>query len=165
MTLLWFKLDPKDFLLAPFRKLQSHSAGQFKVRKRFEPNAYVISPPDYGISSTIYVTDLVANMGSSSILVDPFSDPHISHTCPYLGFRTLTSILGTERTYWCDSRWTDFVHLRQAGFTTFSSWREQLDADYTWITREVLKLMKHGRSMDTGTSTRQNPKKNCTSTL
>lgn len=64
---------PERFPPRSVRKLQARSVGPFKVLQRVGPNAYVIDiPPDYGISSTFNVKNVVAYRGQPD---DPFKDP------------------------------------------------------------------------------------------
>ncbi len=52
------------------------SARPLKILKRVGPNAYVFDfPPDYGISSTFNIEDLVAYKDPTFIPNSPFDEP------------------------------------------------------------------------------------------
>jgi len=47
-----------QFPPATIKKLHSHSAGPFKIRKKINPNAYVLDLlSDFEISSTLNISD------------------------------------------------------------------------------------------------------------
>ena len=55
------------------KKLQARGAGSFKILRRVGLNAYVVdSTPEYGISSTFNVVDLMAYKEPTAIPSDPF---------------------------------------------------------------------------------------------
>ena len=58
------RIRPERFPPGAVKKLTAHSAGPFKVLKKINPNTYVIDlPPDFGISSTFNISDLVTYKG------------------------------------------------------------------------------------------------------
>ena len=82
------RVRPERFPSGVVKKLHAQGAGTFQILKRVSSNAYVVDiPPDYGISSTFNVSDLVAYREPTVILSDPFkpSPPIKSDTtleCP-----------------------------------------------------------------------------------
>ena len=58
---IMIQIRPERFPPGAVKKLTARSAGPFKIHKKINPNAYVIDlPPDFGISSTFNISDLVA---------------------------------------------------------------------------------------------------------
>ena len=55
------QIRPEWFPLGAVKKLIARSVDPFKILKKINLNAYVIDlPPDFGISSTFNISDLVA---------------------------------------------------------------------------------------------------------
>jgi len=55
------RIRPERFPPGAVKKLTARSAGSFKILKKINPNTYIIDlPPDFGISSTFNISDLVA---------------------------------------------------------------------------------------------------------
>uniref|UniRef100_A0A2N9FGZ1 RNA-directed DNA polymerase n=1 Tax=Fagus sylvatica TaxID=28930 RepID=A0A2N9FGZ1_FAGSY len=70
------RIRPERFPSRSVKKLQARSAGPFKILKRVGPNAYLlVLPPNYGISSTFNIKDLVAFKGTAVIPDTPFDEP------------------------------------------------------------------------------------------
>jgi len=58
------RIHPERFPPEAVKKLTARSASPFKILKKINPNAYVIDlPPEFGISSTFNISDLVAYKG------------------------------------------------------------------------------------------------------
>jgi len=54
------RIRPERFPSGAVKKLTARSVGPFKILKKINPNAHVIDlPPDFGISSTFNISDLV----------------------------------------------------------------------------------------------------------
>ena len=67
------RVRPKRFSSGAVKKLHTRGVGPFKVLKQIGSNAYVVDlPPDYDISSTFNVSDLVAYQDPAVIPSDPF---------------------------------------------------------------------------------------------
>ena len=61
-VMIWIR--PKLFPPEAVKKLTTRSAGPFKILKKINSNAYVTDlPPDFGISLTFNISDLVAYKG------------------------------------------------------------------------------------------------------
>jgi len=55
------QIRPERFPPGAVKKLTARSAGPFRILKKINPNVYVTDfPPDFGISSTFNISDLVA---------------------------------------------------------------------------------------------------------
>jgi len=58
-VMIW--IHPEQFLPGAVRKLTARSVVSFNILKKINSNAYVIDlPPDFGISLTFNISDLVA---------------------------------------------------------------------------------------------------------
>ena len=70
------KLRPERFPQGSNRKLQARSTGPFRILSKIGANAYLLEiPPDWGISPTFNVEDLVQYHGSTSMPSNPFERP------------------------------------------------------------------------------------------
>uniref|UniRef100_A0A2N9E2R4 Integrase catalytic domain-containing protein n=1 Tax=Fagus sylvatica TaxID=28930 RepID=A0A2N9E2R4_FAGSY len=70
------RVQPKQFPSGFVKKLHTRSAGPFKILKRVGPNAYLLDlPPDYGISFTFKIEDLISFKGTAVIPNTPFDEP------------------------------------------------------------------------------------------
>jgi len=59
------RIRPERFPRGVVKKLTARSAGPFKILKKINSNTYIIDlPPDFGISSTFNISELVAYKGS-----------------------------------------------------------------------------------------------------
>ena len=82
------RLRPERFPPGAIKKLHARGAGPFKVIRRMGPNAYVLElPPDYGISSTFNISDLVeyrepANIPSEPFGPNPVLESEPTQVCP-----------------------------------------------------------------------------------
>ena len=66
------QIRPERFPPGAVKKLTARSAGPFRILKKINPNVYVTDfPPDFGISSTFNISDLVAYKGSPFNLDNP----------------------------------------------------------------------------------------------
>ena len=69
------RMRPERFPPGTVKKLHARSAGPFKIIKKINSNAYVVDlPPDFGISCTFNVEDLVPYRGTFDTPSDPFVD-------------------------------------------------------------------------------------------
>ena len=69
------RLRPERFPPGTVKKLHVRSAGPIQILKIINSNAYVVDlPPDFGISYTFNVKDLVSYKGSFDTPFDPFMD-------------------------------------------------------------------------------------------
>jgi len=60
--MIWIR--PERFPPEAVKKLTARNAGPFKILKKINRNAYVIHlPPDFGISLTFNISDLVSYKG------------------------------------------------------------------------------------------------------
>ena len=135
------RVRPKRFPSGAVKKLHARGVGPFQILKRVDSNAYVVNiPPDYSISSTFNVSDLIAYREPTVIPSDPFklSPPIESDTtleCPLaytpvrreqkksiLDEQVITSQDGVRQRY--------LVH-----------WRGRPQIENSWITREELQRL------------------------
>jgi len=64
------RICPEWFPTGAIKKLTARSAGPFKIFKKINPNTYVIDlPPDFEISLTFNISDLVAYKGPFLTLI------------------------------------------------------------------------------------------------
>jgi len=69
------RMRRKQFTPGTVKKLHARSARPFKILKKINSNAYVVDlPPDFGISCTFNVEDLVLYRGTFDTSSDPFVD-------------------------------------------------------------------------------------------
>jgi len=67
------RMRPERFPLGTVKKLHALSAWPFKIFKKINSNAYVVDlSPDFGISCTFNVEDLVPYRGTFNTPSDPF---------------------------------------------------------------------------------------------
>uniref|UniRef100_A0A2N9IA60 Reverse transcriptase n=1 Tax=Fagus sylvatica TaxID=28930 RepID=A0A2N9IA60_FAGSY len=134
---------PEWFPSGSIKKLQSRSARPFKILKRVGPNAYLLDlPPDYGISSTFNIEDLVAFKGTVVIPDTPFDEPlpdlidiplpiPAPLNLPYARKEHIDAILDEQ-----------IVSTRDGGVQRFLvRWHGRPTSDYTWITRDELQQL------------------------
>ena len=68
-------MRPERFPPRTVKKLYARSAGPFKILKKINSNAYVVDlPPDFRISCTFNVEELVPYRGTFDTPSDPFVD-------------------------------------------------------------------------------------------
>jgi len=69
------RMRPERFLPGTVKKLHVRSGGPFQILKKINSNAYVVDlPPDFDISCTFNVEDLVPYRGTFDTSSDPFMD-------------------------------------------------------------------------------------------
>ena len=137
------RIRPERFPSGSVKKLQARSAGPFKILKRVGPNAYLLDlPPDYGISSTFNIEDLVAFKGTAVIPDTPFDDPlpdpldiplpiPAPLNLPYARKEHIDAILDEQ-----------IVSTRDGGVQRFLvRWHGRPTSDCTWITRDELQQL------------------------
>ncbi|PKA51545.1 hypothetical protein AXF42_Ash002912 [Apostasia shenzhenica] len=70
-VMIWVR--PERFPSGTVKKLQARGASPFRILKKIGSNAYVVDlPPEYGISSTFNILDLVAYKEPTVTPSDPF---------------------------------------------------------------------------------------------
>jgi hypothetical protein len=137
------RIRPKQFPSRSVKKLQVRSARLFKILKRVGPNAYLLDlPPDYGISSTFNIEDLVAFKGTAVILDTPFDEPLPNPidiplpipaplNLPYARKEHIDAILDEQ-----------IVSTRDGGVQRFLvCWHGRPTSDCTWITCDELQQL------------------------
>ena len=85
------RMRPERFPPRTVKKLHARSAGPFKILKKINSNAYVVDLlPDFGISYTFNIEDLVSYRGTFDTPSDPFvnepSQDLLSESPHYLYF-------------------------------------------------------------------------------
>uniref|UniRef100_A0A2N9IG07 RNA-directed DNA polymerase n=1 Tax=Fagus sylvatica TaxID=28930 RepID=A0A2N9IG07_FAGSY len=137
------RIRPERFPSGTVKKLQARSAGPFKVLKRIGSNAYVIElPPDYGISSTFNIEDLIAYKGPATIPDDPFTEPSPTPTIspdfdpippniPPTHKESIDAILDEQVVFTRDGTVQRFL----------VRWHGRPESDCTWIAREDLQQL------------------------
>uniref|UniRef100_A0A2N9H1I9 Reverse transcriptase n=1 Tax=Fagus sylvatica TaxID=28930 RepID=A0A2N9H1I9_FAGSY len=137
------RIRPERFPSRSVKKLQVRSARPFKILKRVGPNAYLLDlPPDYGISSTFNIEDLVAFKGFAVILDTPFDEPlpdpidiplpiPAPLNLPYARKEHIDAILDEQ-----------IVSTRDGGVQRFLvRWHGRPTSDCTWITCDELQQL------------------------
>ena len=72
------RMRPERFSLRTVKKPHKQSAGPFQILKKINSNAYVVDlPPDFDISCTFNIEDLVPYRGIFDTPSDPFVDKPI----------------------------------------------------------------------------------------
>jgi hypothetical protein len=122
------------------KKLQARSAGPFKILKRVGPNAYLlVLPPNYGISSTFNIKDLVAFKGTAVIPDTPFDEPlpdPIDIPLPILAPLNLPYSRKEHIDAILDEQ---IISTRDGGVQRFLvRWQGCPTSNCTWITRDEL---------------------------
>jgi len=80
------------------KKLHARCAGQFKILKKINLNAYVVDlPPDLGISPSLIIENLIAYKGpnffpDNSLLDEPSHEPILGDPC-YLHFLKYNTLI------------------------------------------------------------------------
>ena len=123
--------------------MQARSARPFKILKRVGPNAYLLDLlPNYGISSTFNIEDLVAFKGIAVIPDTPFDEPLLDPidiplpipaplNLPYARKEHIDAILDEK-----------IVSTRDGGVQRFLvRWQGHPTSDCTWITRDELQQL------------------------
>ena len=75
--LVMVRLRPERYAMEKAHKLHPRAAGPFSIRRIVNPNAYDVEiPPEWGISSTFNIGDLVAYRGPLEIPSEPGLSPY-----------------------------------------------------------------------------------------
>ena len=132
------RLRPKWFPPRTVKKLHARGAGPFRVIRRVGPNAYVLElPPNYGISSTFNILDLVEYREPANIPSEPFepdlsfeSEPEPECPPPNIPERgeRIERVLDDQA-----------ITTRGKGYQRYLvRWQGRPESDDSWITREDL---------------------------
>ncbi|XP_026655874.1 uncharacterized protein LOC113461018 [Phoenix dactylifera] len=151
----------KRFPSGTVKKLHARGAGSFKILKKIGSNAFVVDlPPDFGISSTFNISDLVKYKKPITIPSEPF-EPNPSFEseplpeCPRPKFSKkhdrIERILDEQ-----------IISTRRKGYQRYLvRWHGRPESDDTWITREELQqidpdILEHYQSQTQLPSTELN---------
>ncbi|GFY88904.1 hypothetical protein Acr_06g0008440 [Actinidia rufa] len=138
------RIRPERYPSGTTRKLCARSAGPFKVLKRIGPNAYVIDlPPDFGISSTFNIEDLVAFKGYFDNPTDPIFEPTHEPTIDHPTTSDITPaplpISPAPKEHINVILDEQIISTRDGGVQRFLvRWSGRRTSDDTWITSDDL---------------------------
>ena len=75
------RLRPERYAAEKAHKLHPRADGPFLVRRRINPNAYEIAiPPEWGISNTFNVCDLIPYLGPLDVPTEPGLPPDLTES-------------------------------------------------------------------------------------
>ena len=129
------------FLPRTIQKLHIRGADPFKVLKIVGPNAYVIDlPPDYGISPTSNVSNLIEYKEPALISSDPFKPvPSFERDPPLLVHKP-----NFKKKHDVIDRILDkqIKSIRGQDYCYLVCWRGRLESKDSWITQEELQKIQ-----------------------
>ncbi len=139
------RIRPERLPLGTFKKLQSCSAGPFKVLKKISSNAYVVDlPEDYGISATFNIEDLVPYKKSTFIPSDPFVDTPVvvDQPDPAPAIEPPPPKFHARREHIEHILDEQVISTRRGSYQRYLvRWKGRPESDVTWISRAELQRL------------------------